>query len=375
MTQRGFRPTGSRVLARLGATVAVLLLACATEPQAPPASPELVPEATAAPGEVSGAGAWAHLEALVDIGPRVSGTPGAERARAYVRQELEALGLVVEEIRGDFLSSTGTAVELVNLSAEIPGTGTGDGVFVLAAPMDTAPTRTFELVGANEGGSGTALLLELARAIQAEPLSQRVELLFFDGEVFSEGSPRLGSRMVAAEYARLGILDDIRLLVVIDQVADADLGIHRELISHRVYRDFFFRAADRLGYAKEFDRTAPFDQLDAAHVSFFDLGMRRVVALADVRYGGDEVPGAYWRTEDDDLAHCAPESLELTGRVVLAGLREVSKRQLRAEAHRQPRPQAEETKPPSAPVVEPPMDAGAEAAVGEAATDEAPSTP
>jgi hypothetical protein len=138
----------------------------------------------------------------------------------------------------------------------------------------------------------------------------------------------------------------------------------------------FFRAADRLGHAKEFDRTAPFDQLDAGHVSFFDLGMRRVVALADVRFGGDEVPGAYWRTEDDDLAHCAPESLELTGRVVLAGLRDVSKRQLRAEAHRQPRPQAEETKPPSAPVLEPPMDAGAEAAVGEAATpDEAPSTP
>ncbi len=120
--------------------------------------------------------AWKHLEALAAIGPRASGTEGAAKARVYIRDELTSLGLEVvsRSTTVSFDSGDAPDFELVNLEATIPGDS--PDLIVLAAPYDSAYHESFEYLGVNDGASGAALLLELARVLDANPLPYTVRL-------------------------------------------------------------------------------------------------------------------------------------------------------------------------------------------------------
>jgi hypothetical protein len=91
-------------------------------------------------------------------------------------------------------------------------------------------------------------------------------------------------------------------------------------------------AAQREGLAAAFPRNAPFDVMKLGQEVFVAHRFPRVVALADIRYGGPDAPGPLWRTPGDDLGACAPESLEAAGRVVLGGLRALAARQASVDA-------------------------------------------
>ncbi len=268
--------------------------------------------------------AWGHLEALTKLGPRVAGTDGAEAARQYIRAQLEELGLEVKENAYEVkIGNADEPLRLVHLTAIVPGES--PDVFLLAAPYDTQHFDSFRFVGANEGGSGPALLLELARVLSTRGLPYTVWLTFLDGEAeFDDGSggvaELVGSYAFALELSALGVLPRIRLAVVLNQVADADLVIARDLYSYTRYRETFWSVAEDLGRAEAFPPNADFETPNAAHRSLREQGLRRVVAIVDTRYGGDEVPGVYWRTEDDDLDHCSAESLETVGLVTLETL-------------------------------------------------------
>jgi hypothetical protein len=304
------------LLARLLPAGLGLALACA---QAPP-PPELGPE------PFSGERAFAQLERLVALGPRVAGTPAAASARALVRGELEALGLEAHEDTFSWRSTPeGPELSLANVWADVPGPE--PGLLAVATPLDTAPGREAPMPGANEGGSGAALLLELARTLRERPLPYTVRLLFLDGELLDENTPFLGS-----QHALLGLreseeLQRLRLLLYLHQVGDRELEIRRDRLSDRKLRDFFFAAAQRTGHAGAFPASAPYDELRLGHVVFARQRYPHVVALADLRYGGADVPGTHWRTPSDDLANCSAESLGAVGAVVRAGLEVVAERQ------------------------------------------------
>lgn len=295
----------------------------------------------------SAARAFADLGALVSIGPRVSGTPGAARAREYLRSQLAAVGLEVEEIQsprplsdaaeaqGD-LPATRPPEPFRHLSVVLPGASPAQ--FILAAAYDTSRIAGIEFVGANDGASGAALLLELARVLSQRSLPYTTRLLFLDGEGGADpidGAPGLqrwqGSRSLAAQLDRNGELDAVRLLVVFHQVCDADLRIARDLSSHRMYREEFFRTADRLGHAQAFPRDEGFESVEASHLAFLAHGVRSAVAIADTRYGGDAVPGIFAGTADDTIGRCAPESLETVGSVTLAALQTIGVRLTRID--------------------------------------------
>lgn len=278
-----------------------------------------------------------HLRALVEIGPRVMASEGAVAARAYVRAQLEAQGLVVEEQSDEIRQPDGDPLPVVNLGARIEGSDDAAfGELVLASPLDTAPTETFELLGANEGASGAALLLELAEVLGNEPLPYAVRILFLDGEVFVEG------RTFGAELAARSLLEgDVRLLVYLHQVGDADLEIHRDLLSHRVFRESFFRTAERIGHGASFPSAGAFDQVPGGHRVLFRSGLRQIVALSDIRYGGGEPPGELWRTAEDDLDHVSVASLGIVGEVVLEGLRDVALHLGRVDPHVRRKPRAD----------------------------------
>ncbi len=122
------------------------------------------------------------------------------------------------------------------------------------------------------------------------------------------------------------MLPYIRLLVGFNRVCDADLAITRDLGSHRTYREDFWNAAARLGHEDIFQSGQPFETVLGSHRPFADAGARRVVFISDSIFGGQESPGLYADTEDDDLEHCSSNSLQVVGRVSLEALRTISQR-------------------------------------------------
>jgi hypothetical protein len=288
------------------------------------------------PGEFSRDLAWQHLEALVRIGPRVTDTEGAERAREYIVDELSRLDIEVETQSSVLpVSREGEEkINIKNLVGVIPGAS--ENVVILGAPYDSRVFEDFRFVGANDGASGAAVLLEIARVLAERPLPYTTWLAFFDGEApRSTGEADrpnvalLGSTAFAIIVRQHRLLPHIRLMVALHRVGDADLRIVRDLNSDRVYREEFFNAAARLGRAEAFPRDQAFQSPLAAHRSFQRQGLRRAVLLTDTSFGGDEgdePPGPYADSEDDNLEHCSPESLETVGAVVLEALETITKR-------------------------------------------------
>lgn len=338
-------------LALLAALLPLSQLSCSSPVPAEVQS-ELDPAFQALPGGFSPEAAWRNLRDLADMGPRVSGSLGAAQARGYIERQLVAAGARLIPLPGASApaapapegaptaastpSSSPPAApppqvpEPVDVLAEIPGASSD--VILLMAPYDTRQIEGIRFLGVNDGGSGAALLLELARVIAAKPLPYTTWFLFLDGEAAGpDGRPALRGSTAFAQAAKAsGTLSRIRLAVFANCVCDADLRIARDLPSHRMYRNAFWDAAARLGYSDHFDQRS-FQSLRAGHLPLRAVGMMSVVALEDESFGGGDPPGAYANTENDDLAHCAPESLEVVGRVVLEGLDDISARLLKID--------------------------------------------
>ncbi|MGE4605946.1 MAG: M28 family peptidase [Myxococcota bacterium] len=302
--------------------------------------------------EFSADRAWEDLRALTQIGPRVIDTQGNVQARNYIQAQLEKLNLEVKIDEYDVMAHLASETEdgesqeseprdgepesdassliVRNISVTIPGQQSS-GSIMLIAPYDTQAFEEFDFVGANDGGSGAAVLLELSRVIAADPLPYATEVVFVDGHApFSVPEPD-GAMWQEAGLAHLAItlsersVSDIHLVVYLNRIGDADLHIVRDLLSHRIYREEFFEAARRLGQTVVFQQDAPFESTGLKHQSLSAVGIRRIVSIVDTAYGGDEPPGLYAGTEQDTLDHCSPESLGAVGGVVLEGLEAISK--------------------------------------------------
>lgn len=286
---------------------------------APAAAPEAPPPSL---DRFSAQRAWSDLEALEALGPRWAGSEAADRARTYLSNELGKVGLPSETIQTPL--EAGDA-GLRHLVATLPGAS--PDLVVLVAPFDSGRYADVSFVGTNDGASGAALLLELGRVLTTRALPYTVRLVFLEGEGATlDGARYAGSAGYAAHLEAAGELEPVRLLVAFNQVCDADLQIARDLQSHRMHREAFFRAARRLGFAAAFPHDLGFESVESSHSAFAARGMRPVVALVDTRFGGTEVPGFYAGTEDDTKLHCAPESLETVGVVALEGLTTIGRR-------------------------------------------------
>jgi glutaminyl-peptide cyclotransferase len=293
--------------------------------------------AAGAPAEVafvggfSGPRAWKHLAALAAIGPRAIGTPGAAKAREYINSELEALGLEVESTTAKMEyggEEEPTTLELVNLSTTIPGNSSD--LILLIAPYDSAYRENFSFAGVNDGASGTAVLLELARVLVEKPLPYTTRFMFLDGEAplgrgtaDDSASTLFGSRVVAGGLEQEGAFAKLRLLLHLNRVSDSDLRIARDRYSHRIYRDAFWRAAVKLGHRDIFPVDSVFEAPVSGHRAFFDRGMRRVVTIEDTSFGDSDTELARY-TEDDSLDRSSETSLAIVGQVALSGLRDIS---------------------------------------------------
>jgi glutaminyl-peptide cyclotransferase len=274
-----------------------------------------------------GASALEHVRKLVAIGPRVAGTPGATKARDYITAQMKALGLTVDEQAFEAATPAGPT-KMVNLRVAIPGgdgrsqapsTGSGQGRLIIAGHYDTKRFREFTFVGANDGGSSTAFLIELARVLKVRKNALPIEILFLDGEeavVEWQGTDHTyGSRHYVDAARKAGTLGHIRALVLVDMIGDRDLRISRESNSTPWLTDIIWTTAKRLKRPEFLERETP---IEDDHLRFLEAGVP-AVDIIDLDYPA-------WHTADDTLDKVSAESLQVVGDVLLAALPDIEKR-------------------------------------------------
>ena len=255
---------------------------------------------------------WNHLEQLVAFGPRPSGSPALARARAYIVGELKKMGVLVREEA--FIARTPDGpIRMVNVIGILPSRARD--VILLGGHYDTKYFPAFRFVGANDGGSSAALLLELARSLTRARREFTYWVVFFDGEEarreWSATDGTYGSRHMVAELERTGQLSRIRAAVVVDMIGDKALNIRRELAATPWLTDLIWGSARRLGHRAHFldDALAVEDD----HSPFLRAGIPATL-LIDFDYG------PYWHTSEDTLDKLSPRSLGVVGETLLDAL-------------------------------------------------------
>ena len=198
--------------------------------------------------------AWEHLRRQVAFGPRPAGSAALNEMRGYILEQLKASG--IDARQQAFIAKTPLGeISMANIIATIPGKRTNR--IALASHYDTKLARDFRFVGANDGASSTAALLELGRVLKGRPHEFTIELLFLDGEEAVNWDWRgtdntYGSRhyVQAAQQART--LGTLKALVLLDMIGDRDLRIRRDANSTPWLVDLIWSAAARLGHRSTF---------------------------------------------------------------------------------------------------------------------------
>jgi glutaminyl-peptide cyclotransferase len=255
-----------------------------------------------------GSRAFTDLRGQVDLGPRPSGSAAAQQLARGLAAKLGRAG--VEGVR--------IQRPLENVIGTIPGRG--NGYVVLGAHYDTK-SGIPGFVGANDGASGVAVVLELARSLPNPMPGPSLAIALFDGEEargdrdFSADGTR-GSRQYVsyAAASRQGSPPraEIEALVLLDMVGDCDLNVlHEEHSDPGLYG--LFAEADPETFSGE--RTA----IDDDHVPFLAAGIP-AVDLIDFSYGPGPSPGEYWHTSEDTLDKVCPGSLDAIGAAALQAL-------------------------------------------------------
>ena len=264
--------------------------------------------------EFSGDKALGHVQKLVDLGPRPTGSEAIEKARSYITEQLKSSGWRVSEQAFTDQTPRGS-MKFVNLVARF-GSGESQG-FLLCSHYDTKIFDTFRFVGANDGGSSTGLLLEIARVLATKPrLAENVILVFFDGEEaveeFSNTDGIYGSRHFAREFTRSAAAKQFRGGILFDMIGDRDLKVTMPPHSPpNIARDIF-ASAEAL---KVRDRFTYFSQdVTDDHAPLNAIGIP-VIDLIDFRF-------SYWHTADDTIDKISAQSLQTVGSVALYYLSE-----------------------------------------------------
>jgi len=265
--------------------------------------------------EFSGEKALANVQRLVDLGPHPAGSDAIGKARDYIEAQLRQSGWQV--IRQAFTDDTPRGkIHFVNLIARFAGDGTQAPSFLLCSHYDTKLFDTIRFVGANDGGSSTGLLLELARVLGQQPnLARKVELAFFDGEEafenFSATDGLYGSRYFARQLQG----DDAKKIrggILFDMIGDRSLDITLPPDSPSLLAQDVFAAAEALKLRKYFsylDR----DLIDD-HAPLNAIGIP-TIDIIDFDY-------PWWHTADDTMDKISAQSLQIVGSVALYYLAE-----------------------------------------------------
>ena len=256
--------------------------------------------------------AFQYTKEVTAFGPRYIGSPNHKKLEQYILSHLKG-----DEVESDsFTADTPEGKFPVrNIIAKFPGTK--DGIIVIAGHYDTNyPLRNTGYVGANDGGSSTAILLEFANQLRGRKRDgYSVWLVWTDGEEavkqWSAEDSLYGTRHLAAKWQADGALKKIKAFLLEDMIGDADLDIQRDTNSTAWLEDMLYDAATRLGYQSHFFKAS--GAIEDDHLPFVKRGVPSA-DIIDLDYGYNNV---FHHTPQDTIDKLSPKSLQLVGDVTL----------------------------------------------------------
>jgi hypothetical protein len=275
-------------------------------PEAPPAS---------STGGFDGQKAYQYVADQVAIGPRSAGTDGSHRAQQDIIAKLQSFGCPVDQ--EDFHASTPIGnVAMKNIVAKVPGAS--PDILLFTTHYDTKRLDNF--VGADDGGSSTGVMLEMARLLCARKNALTVWIAFFDGEEafnfdWVDPDNTYGSRELAARMALSGDLSRLKAMLLVDLVGGRNLHVKRDSNSTPWLTDMIWSTAARLGY-KDIFLSDKSGGMEDDHLPFLHRNIP-VLDIIDLDTAND-VP--YWHTPADTLDKISPRSLAVVGHVLIETL-------------------------------------------------------
>jgi Zn-dependent M28 family amino/carboxypeptidase len=283
---------------------------------APPTPPEAAPPDSAPLPHIDAKRAFQYTREVTAFGPRYMGSENHKKLERYI----------IDHLKGDQVEDDAFTADTVegkfpvhNIIAKFPGTK--DGIIAIFGHYDTVyPLRNSGFVGANDGGSSTAILLEFADQLRGGRSGKKrdgysVWLVWTDGEEavqkWSETDSLYGTRHLAEQWGKNGTLKKIKALMVMDMIGDADLNIDRDTNSTPWLLDLIYVAAERLGYQSHF--YAREGHIEDDHLPFVKRGVPSADVI-DLDYGYNNV---FHHTAQDTMDKLSPKSLEIVGDTIL----------------------------------------------------------
>jgi len=260
--------------------------------------------------------AFQYIKEIVAFGTRPMGSENHKKLENYITAHLKG-----DQVEDD--AFTADTVEgkfpVRNIIAKYPGTK--DGIIVILGHYDTVyPLRNTGFVGANDGGSSTAILIEYANQLRGKKRDgYSVWLVWTDGEEavrhWSDTDSLYGTRHLAEKWEKDGTLKKIKALLVMDMIGDADLNIERETNGTPWLLDLIYQAAGRTGYQSHFyARQGP---IEDDHLPFVRRGVPSA-DIIDLDYGYNNV---FHHSPQDTIDKLSPRSLEIVGNTTLEAIR------------------------------------------------------
>jgi Zn-dependent M28 family amino/carboxypeptidase len=271
--------------------------------------------------QFDGARALEYTRQFVAVGPRWIGSPGHAKAEAFIKEQFRRDRLEEDTFTTD---TPAGPMQMHNFIVRFPGKK--DGVIVLASHYETNyPLRNIHYVGANDGGSTTGLLIEMANYLRGKTLDgYSVWLVFTDGEEavksWTDADSVYGSKHLATKWQADGTLKRIKAFILADMLGDRDLDVQRDLNSTPWLEGLVLQAATQYGWQSYFFQNKTYDEDD--HLPFVHRGVP-CADLIDLDYG---YQNAYWHTADDTMDKLSAKSLTIAGDTILETIRLLDQR-------------------------------------------------
>ena len=276
-------------------------------------------DTSAQTGRVDAEQVMRHVEKIVSYGPHPPGSEAQKEVGSYIAAQLQSHGLEVHTHTFHPVTPLGRC-EMTNIWGVVEGKE--DSIIILASHYDSKYFEDFSFLGANDSGSSSGLLLELARMLKQEnPTDYSLWFVFFDGEEaffdWTSADSLYGSREFVRTLKGRGQLRKISALILLDMVGEKDLVLRKEINSIHWLNQIIWDQGGEMGYGDIFQSRGNTGAQDD-HLPFAQEGIP-VVAIIDLDY-------AYWHKKEDTLDKLSPDNLRIVGDVVLASLPEIAKR-------------------------------------------------
>lgn len=278
------------------------------------------------PALINGTRAFENVRQLVAFTPRNSGSEGCIKAAEHLHKALtpytESCFIDVFEDKAPHGN-----INFRNVVGILPGSSSE--LVILASHYDTKSGISDSFQGANDSGSSSGLLLELARVLhEQKPLPYTVMFAFLDGEECIEKYGRNdglhGSKRLVSQLKEKGELKNIKAMILLDMIGDRDLTLEIPQNVDKKLRKIALDAARSAGFRDKFSLSQ--NGILDDHQPFLDAGVP-AIDLIDFKYGSKPGFNDYWHTDQDSMDKIGPESLQSVGEVVINMLNKLAENQ------------------------------------------------